>query len=268
MGDILLVWATIAYIGAAILITYNHLRGRHKPSLISWWLVASGWLAHCWTVTQNLLWNQGISANFSTSLNLSALAMGLIYLISWRIQRNTARSAGLFLLPFMVLLLGTSLLLPMEESKLQTLTDPLLIAHLVLSLLSYGLFSIATILALLDTFQEHALRTKRFGKMFNMLPPLEALEETLFLMLRMGFALLTLSITTGALYSHSQTGIFFTLSHKVIFIWLTWLVFGTLLVGNHLWGWRGNKASKLTISGYIFLALGFLGVKFVVDILL
>ncbi|MBF0444871.1 MAG: cytochrome c biogenesis protein CcsA [Magnetococcales bacterium] len=99
-------------------------------------------------------------------------------------------------------------------------------------------------------------------------PPLEALEETLFLMVRMGFVLLTVAITTGSLYSHYINGIFFALSHKVIFTWATWLVFGTLLVGNHLWGWRGAKASKLTISGYIFLALAFLGVKFVVDILL
>jgi ABC-type uncharacterized transport system permease subunit len=268
MGDILLIWAVLAYVVTAVIITYNHLRGYTKPSVVGWWIVASGCLSHSWVVLQNLIHDQGILVNFTVSLNLSALAMGLIYLIIWRLRRQTTRTAGLLLLPLMVFSLGASLLLPTEESKLQALTDPLLIAHLALSLLSYGLFSIAAILALMDAFQEHALRKKRFGKLFNMLPPLEALEETLFLMVRMGFVLLTIAITTGSLYSHYINGIFFAFSHKVIFTWATWLVFGTLLVGNHLWGWRGSKASKFTISGYIFLALAFLGVKFVADILL
>jgi ABC-type uncharacterized transport system permease subunit len=268
MGDILLIWAIIAYAGAATLIIYNHLRGYSTPSSPGWWLVASGWLAHCGVITRNILWEQSLSVNFTASLNLSALAMGSIYLISWRLQRQTTRSVGLLLLPLMVFSLGASILIPSEETKLQALTDPLLIAHLALSLLSYGLLSIAAILALMDSFQEHALKTKRFGKLFNMLPPLEALEETLFLMVRMGFALLTLSITTGALYSNIQNGLFFVLSHKVVFTWATWLVFGTLLIGHHLWGWRGQKASRFTLAGYIFLALAFLGVKFVVDVLL
>ncbi|MBF0194322.1 MAG: cytochrome c biogenesis protein CcsA [Magnetococcales bacterium] len=268
MGDILLIWAIIAYGVSTVIITYNHLRGYTKPSIVGWWIVASGCGAHSWVVIQNLVQDHGILVNFPASLNLSALAMSLIYLIIWRLRRQTTRTAGLVLLPLMVFSLGASLLLPADESKLQALTDPLLIAHLALSLLSYGLFSIAAILALMDAFQEHALRTKSFGKLFNMLPPLEALEETLFLMVRMGFVLLTIAITTGSLYSQYVNGIFFTLTHKVIFTWATWLVFGTLLVGNHLWGWRGTKASKLTISGYIFLALAFLGVKFVTEILL
>ncbi|MBF0381509.1 MAG: cytochrome c biogenesis protein CcsA [Magnetococcales bacterium] len=268
MGDILLIWTILAYGVAAVIITYNHLRGFTKPSVVGWWIVASGCVVHGWVVLQHVKQDQGILVNFTTSLNLSSLAMGLIYLVIWRLRRQITRTAGLLLLPLMVFSLGASQLLPADGSKLQALTDPLLIAHLALSLLSYGLFSIAAILALMDAFQEHALRTKRFGKLFNLLPPLDALEETLFLMVRMGFVLLTIAITTGSLYSYYISGIFFTLTHKVVFTWATWLVFGTLIVGNHLWGWRGTKASKFTISGYIFLALAFLGVKFVSDILL
>ncbi|MBF0454804.1 MAG: cytochrome c biogenesis protein CcsA [Magnetococcales bacterium] len=267
MGEFLLIWATIAYAGAAILITYNHLRGHSKPSIPGWWLVASGWFAQFFVLAQDFLSQHSLSVNFSDSLKLSAMTMGLLYLISWRLQRQTTRSVGLILLPLMVFSLGAALSLPSEEAKFQTLTDPILITHLVLSLLAYGLLSIAAILSLMDTFQEHALRTKRLGKLFNMLPPLEALEETLFLMVRMGFALLTLSILTGTLYSNSQNGLFFAFTHKVIFTWATWLLFGTLLLGHHLWGWRGRKASRFILSGYLFLALAFLGVKFVGEML-
>lgn len=268
MGDILLIWAIIAYSSAAILITYNQLRGQSRPSILGWWIVSSGWLAHVAVLVSHYHSANSISVNFAASLNLSALAMGFLYLISWRIQRQTTRSIGLLLLPLMVISLGASMLLPEDAAKFQALTNPILITHLALSLLAYGLLSIATILALMDAFQEHALRKKRFGKLFNMLPPLEALEETLFLMIRMGFVLLTLSIITGAIYSDSQNGIYFTFNHKVIFTLATWFMFGTLLLGHQLWGWRGAKASRLTLSGYIFLVFAFLGVKFVSEILL
>ncbi|MBF0448956.1 MAG: cytochrome c biogenesis protein CcsA [Magnetococcales bacterium] len=268
MGDILFVWAIIAYSGAAVLITYNHLRGHHHPSIPGWWLVASGWLAHCTASVQTFLSQHNLSVNFTAALSLSALAMGLLYLISWRIQRQTTRSVGLLLLPFMVISLGAALLLPTTEPKIHTLTNPVLIFHLALSLLAYGLLSIAAILALLDAFQEHALKTKRFGKLFNMLPPLYALEETLFLMVNMGFILLSLSIMTGSVYSFLQYDQLFIFGHKVLFTWATWLLFGTLLLGHRLWGWRGKKASQFTILGYLFLALAFLGVKFVTDIIL
>ena len=269
MAQGLLWMAVAAYAVAAVLIVFNMLRGVARPSLLVWWLVLCGWLAQSFPVARHLAASgMQLDVNLAASLELSALFMGLLYLIGWRLKRDAARPVGGILLPLMVITLVGSRLLPSAEPRLQALTDPILISHLLLSLLAYGLLSIAVVLALMDVFQDHALKTKHLGRLFTMLPPLEALEETLFLMVRIGFLLLTLSIVTGGFHSFQQLGVVFALNHKVIFTWATWLIFGALLLGRHFQGWRGRRAARFTLWGYLFLALAFFGVKFVYEFVL
>ncbi|MEO5364707.1 MAG: cytochrome c biogenesis protein CcsA [Magnetococcus sp. DMHC-8] len=257
-----------AYAVAAVWVTYNHLRGI-RPSVLSWWLVLAGWLTQWVPLVRLFVAEHGaLAVNLGASLELSALTMGGLYLLWWRIHRQEARTVGVLLLPLMVFALTGSRLLPVTHPDLRVMTDPLLLSHLVLSLLAYGLFSIAAILALMDAFQEHALRTKHLGDLFASLPPLDALEETLFLMVTMGFALLTASMLTGGWYAYAERGTALAFNHKQVFTWATWLVFGTLLLGRHFQGWRGRRAVRFTLWGYLFLALAFFGVKFVSEVVL
>ncbi|WP_130470362.1 cytochrome C assembly family protein [Candidatus Magnetaquicoccus inordinatus] len=264
------IWGAVGfYATAAVWILYVHLRGIERPSLLSWWLVLLGWLVQLFPLVRVWVDAHGaLDLQLRTLLEMSTLAMGGIYLLWWRLRPQAARTVGVLLLPLMVLTLLASLWLPVVQAHLQSLSDPLLLGHLLLSLMAYGLFSIAAMLALMDAFQEHALRTKRFGELFTLLPPLDALEETLFLMVNMGFVLLTASMLTGGWYSYNERGSALFLNHKQVFTWATWLVYGALLLGRHFQGWRGRRAVRLTLWGYLFLALAFLGVKFVTQIVL
>ncbi|MEO5340481.1 MAG: cytochrome c biogenesis protein CcsA [Magnetococcus sp. MYC-9] len=261
-------WGAVGcYSVAAVWITFNHLRGV-RPSVLSWWLILAGWLAQWLPLVRHLLAEHGaLAVNLSASLELSALAMGGIYLLWWRLRREDARTVGVLLLPLMVFTLVGAHLLP-AHPDLRLMTDPLLLGHLVLSLLAYALFSIAAILALMDAFQEHALKTKHLGRLFTLLPPLDSLEETLFLMVSMGFVLLTTSMLTGGWYAYGERGAALAFTHKQVFTWATWLLFGVLLLGRRLQGWRGRRAVRFTLWGYLFLALAFFGVKFVTEIVL
>ena len=58
------------------------------------------------------------------------------------------------------------------------------------------------------------------------------------------------------------------LAHKTILSILAWLVFGLLLLGRHLWGWRGRTAVRMTIAGVIILLLSYFGSKLVLEVLL
>lgn len=268
MKEIFFWWAVGSYTAAAVWITFNHLRGL-RPSVWSWWLILIGWLAQWIPLLRLAVAEEGVlDLNLSASLELSALAMGGIYLFWWRLRRQDARTVGVLLLPLMVLTLTGSHLLPVAHPALRMIGDPMLLSHLVLSLLAYALFSIAAILAMMDAFQEHALKTKRFGELFALLPPLDALEETLFLMVSMGFVLLTASMVTGGVYAYAERGTALAFTHKQVLTWATWLVFGVLLLGRHLYGWRGRRAVRFTLWGYLLLALAFLGVKFVTEMIL
>ena len=268
MKDFLFWGAVMAYSSASVLIIFNQLRGI-PASVLSWWLVMLGWMGQLIHLIHRIMAEAGrLEVNLSASLELSALFMGALYLVWWRVRRHEARTVGALLLPLMVLTLAGSYLLPSTHPQLREMNHPLMVGHVVLSLLAYALFSFAALLALMDAFQEHALKTKRMGRIFSTLPPLDALEETLFLMVYMGFALLTASMVTGGLYAYEQSGTALAFNHKQVFTWATWLVFGTLLLGHHFQGWRGRRAVRFTLSGYLFLALAFLGVKFVTEIVL
>ena len=52
-----------------------------------------------------------------------------------------------------------------------------------------------------------------------------------------------------------------------MFSLIAWFVFGVLLVGRRLWGWRGRTALRLTLGGFAFLLLAYVGSRFVLEVI-
>ncbi|HIJ83870.1 MAG TPA: cytochrome c biogenesis protein CcsA [Magnetococcales bacterium] len=270
MDHLVIGLVTIAYGAGAILVTYRQLRGQHEASLLGWWLVALGFLIHLGSLSSVLIVQKGqVAFNLTTSLEFVSLAVALLYLGSCRVPRLEVPTSGIVVLPMLALSVLASRILPHAHgNEILTINSPVFIAHLVLSLLAYGLLTIAAIFALMDAFQDHALRSKHFGRLFDFLPPLYRLETTLYHMVKVGFGLLTLSIISGGVYSWQQHGTPFAFSHKVMFTWATWLSLVALFVGRYYRGWRGVKGARFILLGYMFLVLAFFGVKFVREYIL
>lgn len=146
------------------------------------------------------------------------------------------------------------------------ITDKGLISHIVLSILAYSLITLAALQALFLAVQESVLRKHSHNRLFDLLPPLQTMEKLLFEMIGLGFLLLTLSIASGFFFLENMFAQH--LAHKTILSILAWLIFGTLLAGRHIRGWRGITATKWTISGFIALMLAYFGSKFVLEIIL
>lgn len=92
-------------------------------------------------------------------------------------------------------------------------------------------------------------------------------ERDCFALVTAAFALLTLTLASGA--ARALAGdIPITLTHKNLFAVLTWLVFGALLLGRRLAGWRGRPAQRWFFTGYLFLLLSYLGSAAVRQLLL
>jgi ABC-type uncharacterized transport system permease subunit len=100
------------------------------------------------------------------------------------------------------------------------------------------------------------------------LPPLLTMEKMLFRIIAAGFALLTASLLTGMLFSEEVFGKALQFNHKTLFGVLSWLIFGALLAGRSLWGWRGRIALRWTLTGFLMLVLAYIGSKFVLEVLL
>lgn len=139
--------------------------------------------------------------------------------------------------------------------------------HLTLSIMAYSLFTIASVHALLMAVVEKRLHSGALPPLLRNLPPLLALEKILFRIIGLGFLLLTASLASGMLFSEELFGMPLKFTHKVVFSILSWLVFGGLLVGRLRWGWRGRKALRWTMAGFLMLVLAYIGSKFVFEVL-
>jgi len=141
-------------------------------------------------------------------------------------------------------------------------------AHLIISMLAYSFFTIASLHALLMALLEKRLHGGRIGAAPNALPPLLTMESILFRLIATGFVLLTLSLASGILFSEELFGRPLSFNHKTVFGVLSWLIFGALLAGRALYGWRGRTAMRWTFAGFLTLVLAYLGSRFVVEVLL
>ena len=49
---------------------------------------------------------------------------------------------------------------------------------------------------------------------------------------------------------------------------MSWFIFGGLLLGRTLYGWRGRVAMRWTLAGFMALVLAYVGSRFVAEIIL
>jgi ABC-type uncharacterized transport system permease subunit len=108
----------------------------------------------------------------------------------------------------------------------------------------------------------------RLPLMLQRLPPLLTMETMLFRIIGAGFGFLTLTLASGILFSEEVFGRALRFDHKTVFGILSWLIFGALLGGRQLYGWRGRVAMRWTLSGFLVLVLAYIGSKFVLEVIL
>jgi len=140
--------------------------------------------------------------------------------------------------------------------------------HLLIAMLAYSLFTIASLHVLLMALLERRLHDGSVPRALRGLPPLLAMETLLFRIIWAGFILLTATLASGVLYSEELFGKAARFNHKTVFGVLSWLIFAALLGGRHVYGWRGRVAVRWTLTGFLMLVLAYIGSKFVLEVIL
>jgi len=92
------------------------------------------------------------------------------------------------------------------------------------------------------------------------------MEKLLFHMIAIGFVLLTVALASGLIYLEDMFAQH--LVHKTVLTMAAWVVFGILLGGHYIAGWRGPTAVKLTVGAFVLLVLGYFGSKLVLELIL
>ena len=230
-----------------------------EPAL---YVAAAAIAAHvCW-LADTLEPIGGLSLALADSASLMGLAIGFGALLAVFAPRFRTVAAVCFGLAALLAAGTGSMPAPHEIAA----SGWPLAVHVVLAVGSAGMFAIAAVLVVLLALQDAALRGGRSGGWLATLPPVESLERALFSVIAIGTAALTVAILAGLLF---VTDLFAQhLIHKTVLAIVAWAIFACLLFGRWRFGWRGRKAARYTIAGFVVLALAYFGSKFVLEILL
>jgi ABC-type uncharacterized transport system permease subunit len=204
----------------------------------------------------------GIQFGFFSVSSLLFWVINFIVLLSS--LKKAVHNLFLLLFPLSAIAVTASLLGHDQETNINLSYE--LASHVVLSILAYSLLTIATLHALILSYQNHQLKRKHAIGAVRLLPPLQTMESLLFEMLWAGEILLTLSILSGMWFLDD---IFAQhLAHKTVFSIAAWCIYALLLWGRHQLGWRGYTAIRWTLVGFALLMLAYFGSKLVLEIIL
>ncbi|MFO1323028.1 MAG: cytochrome c biogenesis protein CcsA [Burkholderiales bacterium] len=261
---ILLYVAIAAFYGVAAWLrsAHSHLPSRTKASAV---LVAVAIVLHAITIARGVFTPEGLDLSFAHALSLVAWLTVVVAGLSGVLAKLPA--VGNVILP----VAAVCALVPLAGGGPHRFTygaEPWAALHIAVALIAYALFVIAALQALLLFGLEKRLRRGPAQTDDSGAAPLLTLERYLFRLVTAGFVLLTLTLASGLVFSEQVFGRPVTLTHKNVLSVAGWLAFAVLLVGRFRFGWRGRRALYWIIGGTALLLLGYLGSKFVTQVLL
>jgi ABC-type uncharacterized transport system permease subunit len=216
---------------------------------------------------------QGFVFGFAQDLSLIAwVGLAFYWFQSWFLPISSLRWMALM---FALICAFLPTVFPGTLISPKAVSDPWFKGHFVVATVSVGLLSLAAMHAMLMSVQDRALHRQlaiipnsRFAHWLEDLPPLMTMESLLFNLLYVGFALLSLTVFSGLLFSQTLFGKPLMFDHKTIFALVSWFLFAGLLIARWRVGLRGRAAIRWVLSAYTALLLAYVGSRFVVEVIL
>jgi cytochrome c-type biogenesis protein CcsB len=169
---------------------------------------------------------------------------------------------GPFTMPVVFVLMLSSSVFPREIKELSPVLQSYWLGiHTFLAFLGDAAFAMAFGISIMYLIQEHHLKTKRLGGLFQRLPSLQILDEVNYKLIVLGFPLLSLAIITGAVWAESAWGSYWRWDPKEVWSLITWFIYVLVLHARLTAGWRGRKAAMLSIVGFVSVIFTFFGVN-------
>lgn len=170
-------------------------------------------------------------------------------------KRYRVDVVGAFVAPMALTFLLASRFVGTHVSDEPRLRSAILPFHVAANLLGVALFTLAFGAAVAYLVQERRLKQKRLGGVMDRLPPLDTLDRAEHRFLVAGFPLLTVGVLTGTLWAREVEAGGAAEIARALFGYVSWALFGAVLLLRAAAGWRGRRAAYGTIAGFGFAML-------------
>jgi len=210
-------------------------------------------------------WQTGLSTTLWVTIAASMVVFAAITVLNDKTWRLTP-----LLIPYMAVLAVFAIIWQQapESNPLVDAPGGWIQAHIMISVSTYALVTIAAVAALGAFLQERALKTKRPTALSRLLPSVAESESLLVRLLFIGEVVLGLGLATGIASQYQESGMLIDWNHKSILSVTAFAVIGLLLISHFISGVRGRRVTRFVLLAYLLLTLGYPGVKFVTDVLI
>jgi ABC-type uncharacterized transport system permease subunit len=255
-------WGLATALGAALAYAVLALATSRLSEATTRAVLGVAWLLHAMTLASGLL-GEPPRFGFAPALSMTGWLVMTVYAVESRLFPQLKARWALAGLGTATVLLA----LVFPGSAYTRIASPWLPLHWALGIASYGLFAAAVVHGWLMNRSERSIRS---ASQPDTGVPLLTLERLTFRFVQAGFVLLTATLGVGWLFAETLygPGLSGQWNHKTVFSMLAWLVFAGLLVGRARLGWRGRKAVRVLYLGSGLLLLGYVGSRFVLEVIL
>jgi cytochrome c-type biogenesis protein CcsB len=261
MGVILFELALTFYFAATIVSITELFKSTKITSRIMFSLAAIGFAIH----TANIIFRY-VTAGHIPITNAheatSFFSWSIVFIFFVLQFRYRIILLSSFIMPVVFILMLSSSMLPREIKPLSPVLQSYWLGiHTIFAFLGNAAFALAFGIGVMYLVQEHYVKSKHIGGLFERLPSLQTLDEINYRLITLGFPLLTLAIITGALWAQSAWGSYWNWDPRETWSLITWFIYAIVLHARLVAGWRGKRAALLSIIGFLTILAAFFGIK-------
>lgn len=191
--------------------------------------------------------------NMFEVVSLSAFFLALIYFVATRAKKLPAFGAFTFPAIAIIFLVNLMLAGTATSGVEEPLSSPVLVLHILFTILAYGVFFMATVGAVMFLLQERMLKKRKDPGIMRSFPPLESLRRLVNVCLWAGLALMTLGFVLGFVtFSRDEwTGI--VRNPKVMTSLVLWVTLMSVVVGRRVGLLHGRRHLYMVLVGFVLV---------------
>lgn len=185
-----------------------------------------------------------------------------VKLILW--LRYRVDAASFLIYPLVFLLLGISAVVHERFQPLAAdLRSNIFIVHLLLTTVGIAALLVGVGFTVLYQVQERSLREKKRGALWEWIPSLRVCDLVSYRALSIGFAIYTVGIVAGILFSYRTSATTYSPGVKEYGALAAWVMFAALLQSYIAGSYRARRTLVIAAAAFLSILISLLGIAHV-----
>jgi len=192
----------------------------------------------------------------------ASLVASIVFLLVARTKVGRALAVWVVLLIFLALGLAVTVLYLPPGPLVPALRSYWLVIHVGAAVLAFGLFTVAAVVSALQIAAERAERWGVGVGFTGALPSASTLDRLSYRLIAVAFPVWTFGpLIMGAIWAEASWGRYWGWDPKEVWALITWLAYAAFLHARATAGWKGTKASVVSLVAYGTVLFSYFGVN-------